>query len=105
MRNRKRKRTLLTGPVLSNAVEVNRSSIVLKRIGNVHDLVASPLVLFVFAQGMAAILTDPVAPVSDNGRTGKRPIDGHYRDFNTVWRGGTIFNIEPVLSSDTSVGH
>lgn len=39
---------LLTSPVLSNAVEVNRSSIVLKRIGNVHDLVASPSVLFIF---------------------------------------------------------
>lgn len=60
--------------------------------------------MFYFFPGKGT-LTDPVAPVSDDCWTRKRSIDGHYRDFNAVWRGGAILDIEPVLSSDTSVGH
>lgn len=96
---------VVVGPVLSDAVEVNRSSVVLKCIDYVHDLFASSSVPCVFALVIVEILTDPVAPISDNGWTRKGSIDGHYGDFNTVWRGSAIFNIEPVLSSDTCVGH
>lgn len=94
---------VVVGIVLSDAVEMNRSSVVLKCIGYMHDL--ARLVHFVCAKGIGNLLTDPVAPVSDDGWTRKRTIDGHYRNFDSVWRGGAILDIEPVLSSDTSVGH
>lgn len=94
---------VVVGPVLSNAVEMNRSSVVLKCIGYMHDL--AWLVHFVCAKGIRNLLTDPVAPVGDDGWTRKRTIDGHYRNFDPVWRGSAILDIEPVLSSDTSVGH
>lgn len=95
---------VVVGVVLSNAVEMNRSSVVLKCIGYMHNL-ANRLVHFVLAKGTGNVLTDPVAPVGDDGWTWKRAVDGHHRDLNAVRRGGAILDVEPVLSSDTSVGH
>lgn len=76
----------LVGVVLANAVEVNAGTVV----GG--------------SQGVGDVNGDSVTPVSEQGGTGDRAVDGHGRAGDTIGRDGDVGELEPVLAGDARVG-
>jgi hypothetical protein len=50
------------------------------------------------------VLTDSVAPICYDSRTGDRAIDAEYNPFNTIWGGGGVDKVEPVFTDHPRVG-
>jgi hypothetical protein len=54
---------------------------------------------------MGSAPTNRIAPVGNDSRSREGAIDQLNWHLNTVWCGGSIFNIKPILPHNTGIGN